>query len=123
MTLSHDRERVVSRSFNCVQGTSCSYDCRKNTYAVLVLWGKVVPAYPQESHESLPWQRRNYLRGAMLDQLVSAAGFAPTASGDAAAAVAGEEDRGDSVREFLDQQRTGWGAKFGAVFEAILACR
>ena len=55
----------------------------------------------------------------MLDQLVSAAGFAPTASGDAAAAAADEEDRGDSVREFLDQQRTGWGAKFGAVFEAI----
>ena len=25
----------------------------------------------------------------------------------------------DSVREFLDQQRSGWGARFGAVFEIV----
>ena len=37
----------------------------------------------------------------------------------AAAAVDAGEDREDSVREFLDQQRLGWGAKFAAVFEEI----
>merc|ERR1719487_1812966 len=30
----------------------------------------------------------------------------------------GEEEQ-DSVRELLDQQRSGWGARFGAVFEDV----
>ena len=47
-----------------------------------------------ESHESLPWQRRGYLREAMLDQLLQAAGFEVTTR-------APEQDQ-DSVREFLD---------------------
>ena len=70
-----------------------------------------------ESHESLPWQRRGYLRQAMLDQLSNAAGFRPL---EAAPKPGGEEDGHDSAREFLDQQRQGWGAKFGAVFEGIV---
>ena len=68
-----------------------------------------------ESHESLPWQRRDYLRGAMLDKLTAAAGF----MAEQGQPVALEDEREDSVREFLDQQRLGWGAKFAAVFEEI----
>ena len=68
-----------------------------------------------ESHESLPWQRRGYLREALLDQLTSKAGFAPME----ATPIVAEEEQGDTVREFLDQQRSGWGARFAAVFEEI----
>ena len=52
----------------------------------------------------------------MLDQLTAAAGFAPVEDGAAGTAGADEQE---SVREFLDQQRSGWGAKFAAVFEEI----
>ena len=41
---------------------------------------KAAPVWLQElieAHESLPWQRRGYLRAAMLEQLTTAAGFAP----------------------------------------------
>lgn len=80
---------------------------------------KLAPTWLQElveSHESLPWQRRDYLRGAMLDKLTAAAGFKPVAE---ALPPALEDEREDSVREFLDKQRLGWGAKFAAVFEEI----
>ena len=72
-----------------------------------------------ESHESLPWQRRGYLREAMLDQLSTAAGFDPLEKTDVAAVTAAGEEERDSVREFLDQQRSGWGAKFAFAFEEI----
>ena len=42
-----------------------------------------------ESRESLPWQRRGYLRQAMLDQLSNAAGFRPL---EATPKPGGEED-------------------------------
>ena len=68
-----------------------------------------------ESHESLPWQRRGYLRKAMLDRLTTTAGWAPAL--DTTGVAGGEEERdSDSVREFLDAQRSGWGAKFAAAF-------
>ena len=51
----------------------------------------------------------------MLDQLTSKAGFVPLKETQGTA----ENDREDSVREFLDQQRSGWGAKYAAVFEEI----
>ena len=66
------------------------------------------PAWLQEvieANESLPWQRRGYLREAMLDQLTTAAGFAPLPS--SASAAGGEGDQLESIREFLDQQRSG----------------
>ena len=53
----------------------------------------------------------------MLDQLTTAAGFAALDKTNDAAANA-EEER-DSVREFLDQQRSGLGAKFAFAFEEI----
>ncbi len=76
---------------------------------------KLAPLWLQElieAHESLPWQRRGYLREAMLDQLTTAAGFTPLEKIDRAEAAA-EDDEQESVREFLDQQRSGWGARFG----------
>ena len=79
---------------------------------------KAAPTWLQElveSHESLPWQRRGYLREALLDQLTSKAGFAPMEMETTSTA----EEEQDSVREFLDQQRSGWGARFGAVFEDV----
>lgn len=78
---------------------------------------KAAPDWMQElieSHESLPWQRRGYLREALLDQLTSKAGFTPME----VTTITAEEEQ-DSVREFLDQQRSGWGARFAAVFEGI----
>ena len=74
-----------------------------------------------EPHESFPWQRRGYLRQAMLDQLQAATGFAPLEEqslGRGGGGPGGGEEQ-DSVREFLDQQRSGWGARFAAVFESI----
>merc|ERR1719160_341899 len=43
-----------------------------------------------ESHESLPWQRRGYLREALLDQLTTKAGFAPME----AMPIVAEEEQG-----------------------------
>ena len=58
---------------------------------------------------------------AMLDQLATAAGYAPQLPSTTAGGAAGERDpqAEESIREFLDAQRLGWGAKFGAVFECI----
>ena len=57
----------------------------------------------------------------MLEKLTSAAGFTPIEEvATTGPAAGGEEELADSIREFLDQQRMGWGAKFAAVFEEIV---
>ena len=83
---------------------------------------KEAPSWVQElieNHESLPWQRRGYLRDALLDQLTTAAGFAPLPSSAEGQGAGEVDEQVDSVREFLDTVRSGWGARFGAVFESI----
>ena len=59
------------------------------------------------------------MRDALLDQLTTAAGFAPVSTSTEASGAGGVEEQVDSVREFLDSVRSGWGARFGAVFESI----
>ena len=50
-----------------------------------------------------------------MTRLAAAAGLALPELG----AESGKGEVVESVREFLDQQRSGWGAKFGLVFEEI----
>ena len=88
------------------------FDFNRDIEAAPDWLGKLV-----ESHESLPWQRRGYLRKAMLDRLTTTAGWAPAPDATGAAGAEEGERDSDSVREFLDAQRSGWGAKFAAVFE------
>ena len=59
----------------------------------------------------------------MLDKLIAAAGLddhgSPLEVGGVVATgtSSGGSSVLESIREFLDQQRSGWGAKFAAVFE------
>ena len=50
-----------------------------------------------ESHESLPWQRRGYLREALLDQLTLKAGYVPLEEAQPSRTAAAAEDEQDSV--------------------------